>query len=119
MSAPPGAVNGGAAPADAFRLVAAADGHYAAEGALTFATARRARALGGQLLLSGGGNGATALEIDCRGITVSDSAGLAVLLDWLGAAKRRGRALRYTHLPADLTALARISEVEELLERGV
>jgi len=50
---------------------------------------------------------------------VCDSAGLAVLLDWLGAAKRRGRTLRYTHLPADLTALARISEVEDLLERGV
>jgi phospholipid transport system transporter-binding protein len=119
MSEPPGAVNGRAAPADAFRLVAAADGHYAAEGALTFATARRARELGGKLLLAGGGNGAAALEIDCRGITVSDSAGLAVLLDWLGAAKRRGRTLHYTHLPAGLAALARISELEELLERGV
>jgi len=42
-----------------------------------------------------------------------------VLLDWLGAMKRAGRALRYTHLPAGLVALARISEVEELLERGV
>jgi phospholipid transport system transporter-binding protein len=119
MSEPRGTVNGRDAPADAFRLVGAADGHYAAEGALTFATARRARELGARLLLAGGGNGAAALEIDCRGITVSDSAGLAVLLDWLGAAKRRGRALRYTHLPADLTALARISEVEGLLERGV
>jgi phospholipid transport system transporter-binding protein len=118
MSEPPGVVNGRAAPADAFRLVAAADGDYAAEGALTFATARRARELGGQLL-AGGGNGAAALAIDCRGITVCDSAGLAVLLDWLGAAKRRGRTLCYTHLPADLTALARISEVEDLLERGV
>jgi len=33
--------------------------------------------------------------------------------------KRAGRTLRYTHLPAGLVALARISEVEELLERGV
>jgi phospholipid transport system transporter-binding protein len=119
MSAPTGALSGRTASADAFRLVAAADGRYTAEGALTFATARQARELGAQLLLAGGGNGAAALEIDCHGITVSDSAGLAVLLDWLGAARRRGRTLRYTHLPADLTALARISEVEELLEHGV
>jgi phospholipid transport system transporter-binding protein len=118
MSVPTAAVNGPGATADTFRLVPAADGHYAAAGALTFATARQARNLGEQLLLAGG-NGAAALEIDCSAITVSDSAGLAVLLDWLGAARRRGRTLRYTHLPADLTALARISEVEELLERGV
>jgi phospholipid transport system transporter-binding protein len=119
MSAPAGAMSGRTAPAETFDLVAAADGRYTAEGALTFATARQARELGAQLLLAGGGNGAATLEIDCRGISVADSAGLAVLLDWLGAARRRGRTLRYTHLPADLTALARISEIEELLERGV
>ena len=42
-----------------------------------------------------------------------------MLLDWLGAMQRAGRALRYTQLPAGLMTLARISEVEELLERGV
>jgi phospholipid transport system transporter-binding protein len=50
---------------------------------------------------------------------LADSAGLAVLLDWLSAAKRAGRSLRYAHLPEDLVALARISEVDELLARGV
>ena len=59
------------------------------------------------------------LEVDCAGISASDSAGLAVLLDWLGAAKRAGRSLRYRQLPAGLMALGRISEVEVLLERGV
>jgi phospholipid transport system transporter-binding protein len=59
------------------------------------------------------------LEIDCGGITLSDSAGLAVLLEWLGAARRAGRSLRYTKLPAGLAALAHISDVQELLERGV
>ncbi|HYB33508.1 MAG TPA: STAS domain-containing protein [Steroidobacteraceae bacterium] len=114
MSGTP-AANGRGAATGAFRLVPAADGHYAAEGALTFATARRARELGARLWA---GNGA-ALEVDCRGVTTCDSAGLAVLLDWLGAARRRGRALHYTNLPPGLTALARISEVEALLGRGV
>ena len=97
-----------------FRL-AAADGHLAAEGRLTFATARHACALGEPFFSSAG----AALEVDCRGITASDSAGLAVLLEWLSIARRAGRNLRYSHLPSGLAALARISEVEEFLTRGV
>lgn len=99
-----------------FSLVAGADGQLAALGALTFVTARRAHEEG---LRSLSGPATGALEVDFGGITASDSAGLAVLLDWLGAAKRAGRSLRYRRLPAGLVALARISEVEELLERGV
>jgi phospholipid transport system transporter-binding protein len=52
-------------------------------------------------------------------VGLADSAGLAVLLDWLSAAKSAGRSLRYAHLPQELVALARISEVDELLARGV
>jgi len=99
-----------------FEVVASGNGRFAARGPLTFATARAAREQGLRSLASAAGR---ELEVDCAGITASDSAGLAVLLDWLGAMKRAGRALRYTHLPAGLVALARISEVEELLERGV
>ena len=110
------------APADrgrsggAFRLVTTANGHLAAEGPLTFATARWAHAEGLRSLTAAAGR---ELEIDCGGITSSDSAGLAVLLDWLGAAKRAGRSLRYRNLPRGLLALGRISEVEGLLEQGV
>ena len=99
-----------------FSLASAADGQLAARGPLTFATARRARELGLQSVTAGP---ARALEFDCRGIAAVDSAGLAVLLDWLAAAKRAGRTLRYTHLPQELMALARISEVDALLTRGV
>jgi phospholipid transport system transporter-binding protein len=102
--------------AGAFRLVAAPSGGLAAQGPLNFASARGACELGLRALAAATG---THLEIDCRGITVSDSAGLAVLLEWLGVAKRAGRALRYTQLPEGLAALAHISDVKELLERGV
>ena len=107
---------GSHAAAGTFSLASAADGQLAARGPLTFATARRARELGLQSVTAGA---APALEFDCRGIAAVDSAGLAVLVDWLGAAKRAGRTLRYTHLPQELMALARISEVDELLTRGV
>jgi len=106
-----------AADAGAFRLAEApSPGTLSAQGPLTFANARRACELGTALLAHAA---AGRLEIDCHGITASDSAGLAVLLEWLSVAKRTGRSLRYVRLPAGLAALARISDVEELLERGV
>lgn len=105
-----------AGSSDTLRVEATADGKVAIAGPLTFATARRARDLVGRVLATGG---SARFEVDCAGITAGDSAGLAVLLDSLRAAKRAGQALRYTHLPAGLVALAGISEVEELLARGV
>jgi phospholipid transport system transporter-binding protein len=94
----------------------AAEGRLYAEGPLTFASARHARELGIEAI---GAAADGALVIDCQGVTASDSAGLAVLLDWLAAARARRRSLHYAHLPPGLAALGRISEVNELLERGV
>jgi phospholipid transport system transporter-binding protein len=116
MPAEPAAAAAPSGSNGAFRLVASADGRLTAEGPLTFLTARWAHEQGLQSLSS---SLAQELEVDCRGITSSDSAGLAVLLDWLGAVKRAGRSLRYRRLPPGLLALGRISEVDELLERGV
>jgi phospholipid transport system transporter-binding protein len=112
MSTPQPASPAREAAPGVFRLVASGGGRLTAAGPLTFATARRARELGAQVLAGAAGG---ALEIDCAAITACDSAGLAVLLDWLGAARRAGRTLRYTRLPPGLAALARISEVEALL----
>jgi phospholipid transport system transporter-binding protein len=99
-----------------FELVAGADGKLQVRGALTFATARRAREEG---LNSIRASAARELEVDCSGITASDSAGLTVLLDWLALAKKEGRSLRFLNLPQGLLAIARISEVDELLQSGV
>ena len=115
MSAPAPVASGAAPAQGTFRLSAAGDGRLAAHGPLTFATARAARELGRQALVAAGQD----LAIDCAGLGAADSAGLAVLLDWLAAARAAGRKLRYTELPAGLVALSRISEIEELLERGV
>ncbi|HXZ60291.1 MAG TPA: STAS domain-containing protein [Steroidobacteraceae bacterium] len=100
-----------------FSLAASAAGRLLAEGPLTFVSARSARGLGLDAIERAAGQGG--LVIDCQGVTASDSAGLAVLLDWLAAARAQGCALRFAHLPQGLAALGRISEVSELLERGV
>ncbi len=99
-----------------FRLASGGSGRLLAAGPLSFASARRARELGLDAIDAAGDG---VLLIDCQGITASDSAGLAVLLDWLACARAQGRRLRFAQLPQGLAALGRISEVSELLERGV
>jgi phospholipid transport system transporter-binding protein len=99
-----------------FEIKAGADGRAYVTGSLTFATARRARAEGLEKFRT---CTSRACEVDCSGITASDSAGLTVLLDWLALAKHEGRSLRYVNLPRGLIAIAKISEVDELLQTGV
>jgi phospholipid transport system transporter-binding protein len=91
-------------------------GNIEVRGALTFATARRARAAALKLLAIKSG---PALAVNCGAVTASDSAGLAMLLDWLALAKRYGRAVRFINLPAPIRAVAHISEVECLLSQGL
>ncbi len=55
------------------------------------------------------------LEIDLAGITHGDSAGLALLIEWLRIAERDGKVLRYVGIPEQLRSLARISDVEDVL----
>src|ERR1700689_3028951 len=84
-------------------------------GALTFTTARAARIAGAKLLQRGQGPAPVA---DCGGVSVSDSAGLAVLIDWLALAKHNGRGIRFKELPPALHAVAQISDVESILIQG-
>jgi phospholipid transport system transporter-binding protein len=56
-----------------------------------------------------------AAVIDLSDVTASDSAGLALLIEWLSVAKGAGRTLRFENIPSQLQQLARLSEVEELL----
>ena len=53
--------------------------------------------------------------IDLSAVTASDSAGLALMIEWLSVARELGKALRFEHIPLQLQQLARLSEVEELL----
>ena len=56
-----------------------------------------------------------ATVIDLAGVTASDSAGLALLIEWLSVARASRRSLNYENVPLQLQQLARLSEVEELL----
>jgi phospholipid transport system transporter-binding protein len=58
---------------------------------------------------------ATALDIDLADVPEGDSAGLALLIEWLRLAKRRQQTIHFKNVPPQIAALARISEVENLL----
>jgi len=79
-------------------------------GALEFATVTHLLPEGKAAIDSG-----HASVIDLGGVTASDSAGLALLIEWLSVAKAAQRSLRYDKVPLQLQQLARLSEVDHLI----
>jgi phospholipid transport system transporter-binding protein len=98
------------AASDSFAPGAVA-GVYRLEAPLTFASVASLRAHGLELIQAAD-NG---LTLDLHAVPAVDSAGLALLIDWLAEARLRSRPLKYAQLPETLIALARLSDVEKLL----
>ena len=55
------------------------------------------------------------VEVDLGGVTHADSAGVAVLIEWVASARRAGRELRYTDIPPQVLAIARLGGVDGFL----
>lgn len=93
-----------------FALEDLGGGNFALRGEMSFDTADRilkaADARFGQH---------AALEIDLAGVERADSAGLALLLEWMAQARQRGASIRFSGVPDSLLAIARTTEVEDLL----
>lgn len=58
------------------------------------------------------------IEMDLGGVGEGDSAGLALLIEWMRMAKQAGKQIHFANVPAQIEALARISEVEDLIGGG-
>ena len=58
------------------------------------------------------------LEVDLTMVGDADSAGLALLIEWIRLARTRQQQIRFSGVPAQINALARISEVEDLLSQA-
>ena len=88
-------------------------GLVAVKGPVTFATA-------GELLKASRAvfNDQAAVTVSLEGVTSVDSAGLALLLEWLRQAKVDARSVRFLGIPEKLLAIARLSGVEALLTGG-
>ena len=85
-------------------------GKFAVEGELSFGTANT-------ILRSSESKLAqfSDLEIDLSGVERTDSAGLALLLEWKAQAEERSASIRFVGVPENLLAIARTTEVVDLI----
>ena len=84
-------------------------GRARVRGPLNFASAGGLLAPGARFV------GAGSQIIDLTAVESADSAGLALLIEWLSLSRAAGGNLRYENIPSQLMQLARLSEVEALL----
>lgn len=96
-----------------YELVDKGDGCFALSGTMGFKTADRI------LRESEGMFGEhTRIEVDLEGVGSTDSAGLALLLEWITWANHTVREIRFLNTPEKINAIAKTTEVDDLLKRG-
>jgi phospholipid transport system transporter-binding protein len=93
-------------------VTVSAPGQITVRSPLTFETARSVFEAGITCFAS---DGSAALAVDCAGVPSADSAGLAVLIEWRRWSRQHGRQLKFVNLPTQINAIARLSEVSQLL----
>lgn len=93
-----------------FDLIDLGDGRYELSGVASFATAQQILRAS-QKLFAGQSN----IEVDLSGIQHTDSAGLALLLEWMRASNQAGAGIVFKEIPEKIRAIAQTAEVEELL----
>lgn len=96
-----------------YELIDQGEGKFALSGMMTFGTA-------GQILKDSERpfEEHTQIEVDLSGVDRTDSAGLALLLEWITWANHTVREIRFVGTPEKIDAIARVTEVEDLLKRG-
>jgi phospholipid transport system transporter-binding protein len=96
-----------------FTLEDKGEGRFLLSGEMTFRTAgkilRNSEALFEQH---------TRIEVDLSGVSKTDSAGLALLLEWITWANHTVREIRFVGMPERIDAIAKTTEVDHLLKRG-
>jgi phospholipid transport system transporter-binding protein len=55
------------------------------------------------------------IEVDLKGVTRADSAGLALLVELMRESSRNDRRIAFNHVPAQLLSIARVCGLEEIL----
>ena len=89
------------------------EGRFAVSGDMTFATAEKMLRASEDLF-----DDHTQIDVDLTEVTDSDSAGLALLLEWVTWANHSVREIRFTGMPEKILAIAKTTEVEPLLSKG-
>lgn len=95
------------------RLEREAPGAWRLTGELTYETVPALAERVGELFAD-----AEAVQVELGGVTRSDSAGVALLVEWVSEARRRGVPIRYLDIPSQMLAIARVSSLDHVLPLG-
>ena len=55
------------------------------------------------------------IVLDLQGVTRTDSAGLALLIDWMRAAHHHDKRLVFRNMPSQMLAVAKVSDLDDIL----
>jgi len=94
-------------------LIQVGEGHFALQGPLDQASVPQLWRAHSERFKHG------RISLDLAKVSRCDSAGLALLLDWLALAKRSGGDVHFLAAPEQMLALSRVADVDELLNMGL
>jgi phospholipid transport system transporter-binding protein len=94
-----------------FRIEAEGQGLFRFVGDLTFDTAPNASEEALSLFAAVGGE----LLIDLQAVSHTDSAGIALLIEWVRQAKKKNKTLQFLNVPAQMLAIAQVSGLDQIL----
>ena len=92
------------------QLVEKADGSWLLQGELGYMSVPSVLQHAGVNML-----GKEQITVDLKGVTRADSAGLALLVEWLRESESAGNSIEFVNVPAQLLSIARVCGLEEIL----
>ena len=93
-----------------FVFESAGEGHFTMRGELSFKTVPGVAASVGNRLWQ-----TDSVILDLDGITRTDSAGLALLIEWIRSARRKNRTIVFRNIPQQMMVMARVVGLDRLL----
>ena len=57
----------------------------------------------------------TEIQVDLQGVSRADSAGLALLVEWMRNAKSLGKSIQFLNIPQQMLDIARVSGLDQVL----
>ncbi len=91
----------------AFNLIKQSDGTYFVEGNMTFSTLNKKTIKSFDFL-----NTTKEICIDLEKVTAADSAGLALMIEWIKHSKLLNTKLTFKNVPQQLLTLAKLSNLD-------
>lgn len=87
-------------------------GQFSIIGELTFDTVQQLSERGNQLIA------ASPLPIfDCKQVTNSDNASLALILSWIKYAKRLHKTIKFLNMPHQLLAIVKVGGLQNVIQK--